>query len=651
MVIDETATGGCSVAGTALQTLNEALAGYKCKRTAEYIRGLYCEANLRKPHRTERAKPKALVAGITVCEQNLQRLLVKPAFRDGTRRYTMGANGTALVGGESAITIMTTSLGGVYGDGAVTVLATYSLTAAGGVRGAGVDATSFVFNNSATGGVHGAGAGLVVFEGTVATTGGAYGAGAGVVSTGSESSSSGGVYGAGAGVELVRYAVDPSGGVYGASSADHSILVYPTPSGGVYGASSAVVAAQYTVTPTGGVYGAGVADEFMSEADPETLYFFDDFNRANSALGGTGNSWADSTTSWQISSNKVVSPGSGFQTKLLARPVGETLSDLRIRTTINHPGGLSVLIWGRATPASSNGYAGWLGAGNISVGTITGGGVTSNSASASLGAQDYDLSLTVNSGYIVIELFEVGGTTPLYRICREATTYGSGVAALSPLGNGVSADDFRVYTADQMYYLVPDGDSITQGSTIFGWPGYALCDLGLTWRGSANFGVSGQTVTQMSSDFGTQIAPVIAASSYPVHYICAGGTNDIYFGATAATLQTRVTDIINSALSAGATKVGVVTLLSRNDFPGTSSLPGGSAAAMRIEFDARRADYNTWLRANAAGLGAYVIDWAADSRMTNTANTAVFQGDQVHPNVAGTGILGEIAATAIAANV
>lgn len=377
----------------------------------------------------------------------------------------------------------------------------------------------------------------------------------------------------------------------------------------------------------------------------------DNFNRSDSAAGGVSNGWSDNNTIWSIDTNKAEASTAGFGANHLYR--GLDKADVRSRVSVNIPGDNSVLVWARMTSLTGTGYATWISAGAINLARLSAGGpVTIYSTSYSSGSTEFDLQIMAANDMIVGSMYEVDGTTPLAEVDLRSSTIASGDFSFTPLANNNTIDNFTgTHTATITDYLVGDGDSITAGATAgtAGWVGFAINRLGYRWSGT-NVGVSGQTTVDMEADFITEVGAIISGLGAGITptYVIAGGTNDFYLDdASAATLQTRVSTLITTAKANGATNVAVVTILPRNDFPGTSTIPG-NAAAQLAAFDSRRATYNAWLIANAVSLGVTVIGWAADARMDDVNDATVYNGDLVHPNQRGESYLGEDVANALA---
>lgn len=389
-------------------------------------------------------------------------------------------------------------------------------------------------------------------------------------------------------------------------------------------------------------------------SESTTTLFTDNFNRANTSLGGVANGWSDPTTSWQITSNRVIAPSNGFATKYLTQSASIT-NDARLfiqNATLDSPDTASLV--GLLRSSGTAGCGVWLGLGNLTAGDLSGATPAANSLAFSGTGPNYDLELIVSGTEIIGSVFEVGGTTPLSVVSYRSGTYTSGSLAFTPLNNNNSADAVTVTTTTQTRLMVADGDSITLGVNNTGWLPMALRVKGLAYRGRC-IGVNGQTLgnftspapSNQTSRFAANAAPLISAATVPVIYWTAGGTNDIYYNRSAAQLQSDLTALVATAAATTnangtATKVGVNTLLYRNDFPGTSTI-AGSAAAQRATFRSIVDTFNTWLRANYVSIGAtYLADWAAIGAMSDPdSGTSPFQSDKVHPDFIGERYLGE----------
>lgn len=106
-----------------------------------------------------------------------------------------------------------------------------------------------------------------------------------------------------------------------------------------------------------------------------------------------------------------------------------------------------------------------------------------------------------------------------------------------------------------------------------------------------------------------------------------GGTNDIFYdGASAATVQGRLTTYWAARRAAGW-KVVAFTLIPRGD-----DVPGNTT----------RTTVNTWIRTQSASYDA-LVDVAADARLQDFTNLIYYDPDQVHLTAAGYAVVAALA--------
>lgn len=162
------------------------------------------------------------------------------------------------------------------------------------------------------------------------------------------------------------------------------------------------------------------------------------------------------------------------------------------------------------------------------------------------------------------------------------------------------------------------GDSITSGygsETLSSWPRMMFNSMGYEprWAQITASGARIQTVGSLdlwvNGGYGRNIA---------VYWL---GTNDIYvWSRTAAQAQADLETKVAAALAGGADEVYVLTMLKR----------AGASGALETE----RQTYNGTIASRAGAVGYSVIDVAARSEFSNTANTTYF-ADTIHLKNAG----------------
>jgi hypothetical protein len=361
-----------------------------------------------------------------------------------------------------------------------------------------------------------------------------------------------------------------------------------------------------------------------------TVLFLDPVGRPDSAPGGSGDGWVDATgTGWQVVGGVLYAPSNGYTTKFLTRPPSEAVADSTLRATVNVVGGTTSLIFlNRFTAATGNGYGCWLGGGQLSLSRLDGMSVQGLTQTAFTPTDaTYALQLTCTGTLVVAEVYAVGDTTtPLAAARLIDATYSSGVAGITPLTDGVTADDVTVSVGPNTRLLVVSGDS--RSTPDFG-ANWSLAARGLLGRRYyvVDLAASGTTLAQQLTAFNSGGLPVLAAvGAGACDVVIAGGVNDPYFGASTATMLTRAAALVSAA--AGARRVVVVTPPSRLDFPGTSTLPG-DAAAQKAAFDAALTPYVAAVRSGSLGAGVRVADWAADAALADVADATNYP-DGVH---------------------
>jgi lysophospholipase L1-like esterase len=175
--------------------------------------------------------------------------------------------------------------------------------------------------------------------------------------------------------------------------------------------------------------------------------------------------------------------------------------------------------------------------------------------------------------------------------------------------------------------LLADGDSQTFGFSMAetsSYPGQLRNLVNPDWE-VVNYGITSQQCTAMTTNAPTKIDTwnVVDHAIVIVAQWC--GTNDLYFGATAATTYSNIAAYATGRRAAGA-KVIIVTLLSRSD----AGTPG--------TYNADRATVNANIVANAATISDCVYRADLDSDIGGDGaelNLTFFQADKVHLNPTG----------------
>lgn len=186
--------------------------------------------------------------------------------------------------------------------------------------------------------------------------------------------------------------------------------------------------------------------------------------------------------------------------------------------------------------------------------------------------------------------------------------------------------------------LICDGDSLTsgQGSTL-GQTYPAVLSKSAAGQAHVNFGVASQTVVDMSADAATQIDAGVFPGYTTKIVLLWAGTNDLYFGATAATVYANLKTYWAARRAAGF-KVIAFTITPR------------SAGAPPPTFEASRQTLNTSIRSDPSLYDA-LVDVGANAMLGDAGDetNTTYYADLVHMTNAGYAIVAGLAQTAIAA--
>jgi len=188
----------------------------------------------------------------------------------------------------------------------------------------------------------------------------------------------------------------------------------------------------------------------------------------------------------------------------------------------------------------------------------------------------------------------------------------------------------------QLYCL---GDSLTSGE--YGITPYcSLLQNLVPSLNVNNWGISGIQLAAMTGSEAYRIAPRCRSAGGITTAIVFAGTNDFYYGSTAASITGFLTREIQTLSQAGC-RVLVGTMLSR----------GKTEPYHPITFEQDKTTYDAFIRTQAVANGAAgVVFFAADPRLGADgayANTTYFV-DQIHPTQAGHNILADIASRTLA---
>jgi lysophospholipase L1-like esterase len=188
--------------------------------------------------------------------------------------------------------------------------------------------------------------------------------------------------------------------------------------------------------------------------------------------------------------------------------------------------------------------------------------------------------------------------------------------------------------------VVYDGNSMTVGLGVS--VNYPLVCGGLIGRTSyisISVAISGYTTTQLASDASVRVEGLYTNNQYIAKRICCfwEGTNELYFGVSAATAYANIVTYCQARRTAGW-KVVILTILPRSN------------AGLPVDWETSRQTVNANIIANWATFADALADVAADSRIGDAGDSdnTTYYLDKVHMTVSGYAIVAPIVAAAIA---
>jgi lysophospholipase L1-like esterase len=177
---------------------------------------------------------------------------------------------------------------------------------------------------------------------------------------------------------------------------------------------------------------------------------------------------------------------------------------------------------------------------------------------------------------------------------------------------------------------VCEGDSHTTGwNGVLGYPTHLAT---LTGLGITNVATAGDALYQIDASYATNVAPSFNAGNRDT-LIVIGGDEDFIDGRTVAQAQASIQSISSKARATGFHVV-------------VAPIMAVGAASWTGTMEAKRQEYNTWLRANWSTFADAITDHAADARLSDPNNTTYFQADKMHLTAAGYTIMARYAKAA-----
>jgi lysophospholipase L1-like esterase len=183
--------------------------------------------------------------------------------------------------------------------------------------------------------------------------------------------------------------------------------------------------------------------------------------------------------------------------------------------------------------------------------------------------------------------------------------------------------------------VIFDGDSLTASS----YPGVVMGNFPGEWI-STNLGVGSRTLETMLDLAPTQLDTLFASSRESNIAVIWGGTNDLYFGGTAAAVIADIQSYGAGRKAAGF-KVVVVGMLPRSNggTPGSFETDRQTIrTSMLADFDTATAYSNVWKPATGTTYADIYIDLGGDTNIGDAgdeADTTYYDGGLVHMNSTG----------------
>lgn len=201
--------------------------------------------------------------------------------------------------------------------------------------------------------------------------------------------------------------------------------------------------------------------------------------------------------------------------------------------------------------------------------------------------------------------------------------------------------------------LVFDGDSLTEGYGLTippdaKYPDQVVAPLGYAVDQLWNVAVGGQTAANRTSAAPTVVDPKYKTNGAPQIVIFWAGTNDLYFGTSAATTYARIVAYATARKAAGW-RVVLLTILPRSNI-GT---PAGFEVARQSVNDSLLTDFSTATGEAGIWTGAayadYLVHVGGDSTIGDAGdeNNATYYADTIHPTAAGHAIMASIIIAAL----
>lgn len=345
-------------------------------------------------------------------------------------------------------------------------------------------------------------------------------------------------------------------------------------------------------------------------------------------------SWRVEAGTWSIQDGKVQKTATVGTHESISLDVGQ--ADAVIEASIQRGTGSPGVV-GRLTDNTH-----WIGA-RVTATTFDlyqrNGGFTLLQQTALTISPTYRLRLSFSSTTVTATVNDGNTLTASTAFNQAATRFGLWTDQITPIFDNVRVGGSSLPSSRSPGLLVFDGNSLTSGTGAtagFDYPSQAVTGLKSLWN-KYNYGVGGQTTTQMLSDVSTQVDTLYDIGNLENIVIPWEITNELYGGTSETDAYNNYVTYCQARRAAGF-KVVAVTVLPRSNV-GTP-----------VGFEAARQAANTDIRNNWTTFADALADVAADTSIGDAGDeldTTYYNADKVHMNDAGYGVVAGYVATAI----
>jgi hypothetical protein len=272
--------------------------------------------------------------------------------------------------------------------------------------------------------------------------------------------------------------------------------------------------------------------------------------------------------------------------------------------------------------------------------------VTSSAASGGTSPYTYQWQRSTSSGS---GFSNVSGATSLTLNdtgLTRGTTYYYRCVQTDSAAASVTTNEISLTTRTKQ--LVIAGNSQSTSPDCYAVNGGLGSMLGATWQVDVT-AIAAQTTRDMSTGYASQIGNYYHASNTLNLVVIQEVMNDIYFGQTGAQAYANLETLCESAKASGFKVMVLLSQPDRNDFPGSSTLPGANGAAQRVNYQTYYADFLALFQAGWRTFCDGFVNPFRDSRIVVGNNTYILTADDVHWSTTTDGIIASMVTGAVEA--